>query len=657
MMNVRWRGIFGLAFLLALGKVSFAQNNQQVYWYVDGEKQSFTLQADEAVLKLNGRMGSQLPVAGVLKQLDAEQSSMAGFVSLQFESAAELQDKQSYLSNLRGIYPQGNLILTLQQPGKEKPLRIDEKLFVAFEHYVSFDEIGQFATKYNMEWLNPIANLPSNYKYVCIFRQKDFSISNNTALLSAKIVESEGSRIAFANPNIVALPNEGFQPDGINDNDLDKAWYIDNHGQRINCAPNGGTTGADAGILEVWNMGYTGQGIRIGVIDFAGFDYNHPDMQGQLLPGWNCVNNTPYNASNAPYDATFGGHGMAVAGIIGAKGGNGVGAAGVAYGAQIIPFLVNGQEDMQLVIAMQKAMEPEFNVDVLNFSLGIDHPSDAIRTQIENLATAGRVRYGNTLGVVMVASHGNNGYYDGDLPQWPAAYPQVIAVGSSTPDDKAKVSSDNWNLNGTAWGTNYGDNLDVVAPGVCIYTTDMSGSQGYISGDYTALGKTSASAPIVTGVVALLLSKNADLHADEVMDILTQNADKVNANQYDYNYDGNIPGRSLETGFGRINAFRALGGTTVGIGDEPAPESGLTISVSSPVQHQATIHYHSTGEKVDLTMQVFDLSGKLLHTQMVGKHEEEITLDVSENTPGMYIARFMNKEDELVHTAKFVKLW
>src|SRR5438132_4497906 len=147
---------------------------------------------------------------------------------------------------------------------------------------------------------------------------------------------------------------------------------------------------------------------------------------------------------------------------------------------------------------MQKARSAEFDVDVVNCSFGSYFPSPAIEAEIQNLVNYGRIRNGNVLGVTVVNSHGNDNYSDIEHPQYPAAYNEVIRVGASTPDDKRKTPTDNWNT-GSAWGSNYGALLDLAAPGVCIFTTDISGPDGYSTGDYGAFQKTSASTHIING--------------------------------------------------------------------------------------------------------------------------------------------------------------
>ena len=655
--NIRLQTLLGILVALTFSKASFAgQGNQGSYWYLEGKKQVWTPDLNNATLRIDGQVDvSFLATATVAKTSLIEKVGNSTYVKLALPT--DLTDRETYLSGLKKAYPAGKLILSFKDAAG-KPVDIDDQLFLSFKQYTTNEDVAKLANQYGLVVTNPRPDyIPAGWNYVYILRQKNFSVDANTVKLSALIYENESARVAFVNPNRVGKPGVGFAPDGgTNDADLDHAWFINNHGQRVTCSPDPGTTGADAKIEDAWGQGYSGEGVVIGVVDFGGFDYNHPEMQGQLLPGWNCINNTPYDAANATYDPTFSGHGMAVAGIIGAKGNNGVGSAGVAYGAKIVPFLVNGQEDAQLVIAMQMAIDPTYNVDVMNFSLGIDHPSDAIRAQIENMANAGRVRYGVSRGVVMVASHGNSGAYDGISPQWPAAYPQIIAVGASTPDDKIKVSNDNWNLSNSPWGSNYGDNMSVMAPGVCIYTTDMTGAQGYVGSDYASFGKTSAASPVVAGVAALVLSKNGGMTWQEVKNAINNNADKVHSDIYNYNEDSEKPGHNRLAGFGRVNAGAALRTTNVGISEQTATVKGQFVAVS-PVQKQLTVRYKLEEGQSNVTMMVYDMTGKLMVTHVVARNEEMLTIDVNDYSPGMYFARFMNKEDEVLQTVKFIKLW
>ena len=156
---------------------------------------------------------------------------------------------------------------------------------------------------------------------------------------------------------------------------------------------------------------------------------------------------------------------------------------------------------------------------------------------------------------------------------YPASHSNVIAVGATTEFDYRSYFSQ------------YGTDLDIVAPGagglVGITTTDRSGSAGYnTSGAYTSdFNGTSASAPIVSGAAALLLSRHPDLSATQVRDLLCATADKVGDVTYTDGYNDYY-------GYGRLNIGRLLWlarvNTTVAFGGTHATANDLPILFTPP---------------------------------------------------------------------------
>ena len=115
---------------------------------------------------------------------------------------------------------------------------------------------------------------------------------------------------------------------------------------------------------------------------------------------------------------------------------------------------------------------------------------------------------------------------------YPANNSNVISVGATDQNDyKAPFS-------------NYGSNLTIAAPGVGIYSTQLNNT-------YNSSDGTSFASPIVSGVVALMLSINPSMTPAQIKDALITTADKVGG----YNY---INGRSNELGYGRLNAYAAV---------------------------------------------------------------------------------------------------
>ncbi|MBN8783279.1 MAG: S8 family peptidase [Terrimonas ferruginea] len=337
-------------------------------------------------------------------------------------------------------------------------------------------------------------------------------------------------------------------------------WNVNNTG-----IVTGGVTGADMNVTSAWNMGATGIGIRVAVID-DGVDLNHPDLQANLLPGFDATNN---NSGGAPVANNA--HGTSCAGIIAAVN-NTIGVRGVANNAQIIPIrmgIVVGN-----TITLTETMVANcFNeavsrgADVISNSWGLTIPSQQVDQAINNAVSNGR----GGLGCIVLFAAGN----DNAGIAYPANLPGVIAVGASSPCDTRKRSSDNPfavapgvqpDPAGTScdgenwWGSNFGTGLDLLAPGVLIPTTDNVGANGAVGGDYnTSFNGTSSACPNAAAVAALVLSANPTLSGLQVRTILEITADKIGG----YNYQNGVAGQpsstwSTDAGYGRINACNAV---------------------------------------------------------------------------------------------------
>jgi subtilisin family serine protease len=295
---------------------------------------------------------------------------------------------------------------------------------------------------------------------------------------------------------------------------------------------------ADAGI----QLGYDqqryngGAGVTVAVID-DGLDVSHPDIAAALVASYDVRTGGSDVAPDRPAES----HGTAVTGIAVARI-NAEGIAGVAPKSRLVFIKYASQmSDSETIAMFYKAAE--LGADVINCSWGTYDVSPAVRDAIVDLATNGR----DGKGIVFVFAVGNGAR---DVGNDESAIPEVIAVGSS--DEQ----------NDRAWYSNYGENLDILAPGgtyLGITTTDVTGSLGYgtIDPDYIlatdplAFIGTSASAPITTGVVALMLAKNPNLTRAQIESLLHTYADKIGDVEY-------VNGFNLYYGYGKLNAARVL---------------------------------------------------------------------------------------------------
>ena len=169
--------------------------------------------------------------------------------------------------------------------------------------------------------------------------------------------------------------------------------------------------------------------------------------------------------------------------------------------------------------------------DIINCSWGNDKSHDAkLTTQINKMATQGR----DGRGCIIVASSGNS---NSTTLNYPASLPNVISVGAS------------WQ-NGARWeDSNYGSDLDLVAPGVQIYTTTQNN-------DYENFTGTSASTPHVSGVAALMLSVNPNLTRTQLKKILCQTCQKPSRHTFSTN--GTYGKWNDQVGYGIVDAYDAL---------------------------------------------------------------------------------------------------
>ncbi|MBK7317663.1 S8 family serine peptidase [Candidatus Villigracilis affinis] len=221
---------------------------------------------------------------------------------------------------------------------------------------------------------------------------------------------------------------------------------------------------------EAWaSMSVDAAAVTIAVID-SGICVSHPDLAGRIVSGWDFV-----ESDTMPQDDF--GHGCSVSGVIAANMNDGIGIAGVAPNANIMPLRVlNGSGfGSYSDVAAAVVYAVDNGAQVINLSLGGSSPSSTLENAI-NYAAAN--------GVIVVAAAGNNGT-EGAL--YPAAYPSVIAVGSIDPNLLHSTFS------------NYGSQVDVWAPGRDIMSTNRSG-------DYSLVSGTSFAAPYVAGAEAVYMA-------------------------------------------------------------------------------------------------------------------------------------------------------
>lgn len=265
------------------------------------------------------------------------------------------------------------------------------------------------------------------------------------------------------------------------------------------------------GAERAWDAGRGNTGVVVAVVD-TGVDASHPDLSGRVLQGYDFVYGSP--------DALdVYGHGTHVAGIIAASGDNGAGVAGLAWNVRLLPVKVldnNGNGNYSDLIAGIR-YAADNGAAVINMSLGGGARSQALQEAVD---------YARAKGCSVVAAAGNNA--SGSL-SYPAACNGVISVGATDEMDR-RASFSNW-----------GNGLDLVAPGKSIYSD-------YPGGRYTSMSGTSMATPEVSGAFALLRSYKPGLSPTEYERRILESAQDLGATGYDATF-----------GWGLLQVDKALG--------------------------------------------------------------------------------------------------
>jgi thermitase len=281
------------------------------------------------------------------------------------------------------------------------------------------------------------------------------------------------------------------------------------------------TAGADIKAVPAWDEAKGDAEVVIAVLD-TGVDREHIDLSAKVVsPGHDFANDDD-DAADDHW------HGTHVAGIAAADTGNAAGIAGVAWNCRILPVKVvdNNGDGYYSWIIDGIIWATDQGADVINLSLG----GDVADEYLEDAC-----RYAHDHGVIVVAAAGN----DAGPVLYPAAYDEtVLAVAASDYNDAIASFS------------NFGPEVDVAAPGAWILGPAPQIYVGPEELPYVFASGTSAAAPHVSGLAALIRSLKPDLTADQIMMVIRYTADDINRTS--------LAGRDDHAGYGRINLQKAL---------------------------------------------------------------------------------------------------
>ena len=408
------------------------------------------------------------------------------------------------------------------------PQAVANELIVQFRAGISIEEIKALAAKIGATIKEQIASL----SYYVLTLPDGISVDQALRHFTGK------EHVQFAEPNYLislqSMPNDPL---------FSSQWALNNTVQAEKPEQ------ANINMVAAWDLEQGNSGVVIAVID-TGIDYNHEDLAANVwhnpgeipdngidddhngyiddIIGWDFVDaqmgaeDEDYSVpDNDPLDSQ--GHGTLVAGIAAAAGNNGFGIAGITWNSKIMPvraaYKTKHWEAMLETDDAARAIiyAAENGAHVINLSWGSNIKSKLIESAIAFAADSG---------ALVCAASGNQ---NSSTPFYPAASDNdaIIAVGATSKDGhKAHMS-------------NFGDWVDVSAPGVSMNST-------YLNNQYAFQTGTSMAAAVVSGIAGLIWSWNHDLTNYEVKNAIINSADKPES------LKGTLPIVS------RVNAYKAL---------------------------------------------------------------------------------------------------
>lgn len=496
----------------------------------------------------------------------------------------------------------------------------DAQLIVKFKIDLSIGD--NYISKFDKGILNDLNTQinVSHYKVTGNKKIKNTFLINYDANLAVEdVVELYKNTNAFeyVEPNFIcsgnSIPNDP--------NFASRQWSMVNNGS-FPLSP--ATADADIDMDLAWDIETGDPNLIVAVLD-SGMKLDHPEFAGRvwfnssetldgadndnnnyvddIFGGWDFANN-----DNDPTDDH--GHGTNVGGIALATGNNGIGYAGVNWNSQIMAVKILDQNNSGFYSWMAEGIyyAVDNGAKVMNMSVGGNSPS-------ATLLDAVNYAYANDVALVVSTGNGDTAL------QYPSRYANSIAVGSTNPDD-SRTSPFFWSASS---GSNFGPEIDVVAPGNYIYGLSFNSNTNYNS----YWGGTSQAAPHVAGLISLMVSIKPTLTVDEINTILIQTSeDQVGPISED------TPGFDNFFGHGRINAFQALSSNLLSVSDFDGDSNNISM-YPNPISINEELNFANLkSSSYDIT--VFTISGQRVSSFRIESNNQVTRTKLPNLNSGIY---------------------
>ncbi|WP_309641484.1 S8 family serine peptidase [Flavobacterium sp.] len=468
-------------------------------------------------------------------------------------------------------------------------------------------KLDQFLSNWDVVAIEPIGQPQITKTFLVVFKtEKDIP----TLVQQCKSIAS----VAYAEPNYIAMGGgEQIETNAAetipNDTHFGKQWGLLNNGTQTGI----GTVTADADVdMELaWDI-ETGDPNMIIAVPDSGLKMNHPDIASRIwtnpneivngidddnngyiddINGWDWV-----NADNNPTDDH--GHGSNVAGIIGAIANNNSLFTGANWNSKIMPLKVLDATNSGTYAAMANAIfyAVDNGAKVISMSIGGSGSSTLLSDAMAYMNTHNVV-----FTVCMMNFNTNQTYYPAG---YSLSYPNIIAVGSTNPNDQ-RTAPFFWSATS---GSSYGTHINVVAPGNYIY--GLSHTSNTSSSAYW--GGTSQATPLVASIASLMLAHNPNLSPTQVREIIQNTAQDQVGNPTE-----DTAGFDQYMGYGRVNAYAALQQTL-----------GLDAVGSAPVAYFKIINPIQLKQLEVISDGTFTGEFELIITTMDGKVVENKKINI-----------------------------
>jgi len=391
------------------------------------------------------------------------------------------------------------------------PNIVTPDLLVGFEPFVTEQRAEAILSKLNAGDIlqRHFGNMPGAYH----LRTR---LKSGFEVLAAANQLAERPEVRFAEPDMIFTGRSDFIP---NDPGFTNLWAMQNTAQF------GGTLGLDMKGPQAWDITTGSSNIIVVILD-VGVQTNHPDIN--QIRGTNLTSDVSFDGG--PVNACDN-HGTAVAGCVSAIINNNLGAVGIAPGCRCASARTFSS-NLSCDGGWSSASSWTVNALAWAQNIGARVSNNSNKYGFQSSAIAAEYAFTRGMGMVHFAAAGNDAT---NSIVYPASLPGVNAVAALQEGG------------GLASFSNHGTGLAFSAPGQDIYTTDRTGTDGYVSGDYVYGNGTSFASPYAAGVAALVLSINPSLSATNVEQIMQQSC-----------VDLGTPGYDTTFGWGLVNAYNAV---------------------------------------------------------------------------------------------------